>query len=50
MGEFIVGILLAMWVLFYLAFKMIGIVDDDGQIKKTSNEGIASWIEKKLKK
>lgn len=35
--------------LLYFVFKIIGSVDDDGEIKKTANAGIASWIQRWLK-
>ena len=48
-GEHFFGVVLAMVVLLAFAFKMIAAVDDDGEIKKTANLGLAAWIARWLK-
>lgn len=48
-GEHFICFLLAMWLLCYLVFKLGTVVDDDGSLKKRTNEGIASWIERMFK-
>lgn len=49
LGEHAFYVLLAAFALVWLAFKAITIVDDDGEVKKTANEGLAEWIRRWLK-
>lgn len=48
-GEHAFYVLLAAFALVWLAIKAIAIVDDDGTVKKTANEGFAEWIRRWLK-
>jgi hypothetical protein len=40
---------LTFWLVVLLAIKLLRTVDDDGEIKKTANNGLAAWIEQRFK-
>lgn len=48
-GEYLWFTFLAGCVLLFVAVKIIAVIDDDGEIKKTANEGLAAWITRWLK-
>ncbi len=48
-GDHAIEVFFAMCALVYIVSRIATTVDDDGQIKKTVNEGIASWIRRLLK-
>jgi len=43
-GEHFFNVMLAVIVLLVFAVKILAAVDDDGEVKKTANEGLAAWI------
>jgi hypothetical protein len=49
LGEHCFNLMLAMFLLLFFAFKILTVLDDDGEIKKKANEGIAAWITRWLK-
>jgi hypothetical protein len=49
-GDFFVdGILMACLMVFAF-YKIFGTIDHDGEIKKTANKGIATWLDKLFQK
>ncbi len=49
LGEHCFNLMLAMCLLLAFVVKILTAIDDDGEIKKKANEGIASWITRWLK-
>ena len=49
LGEHFFNLMLAMFLLLFFAFKILTALDDDGEIKKTASQGLASWITRWLK-
>jgi hypothetical protein len=48
-GDHAIEVFFAICALVYIARRITTAVDDDGQVKKTLNEGIASCIRRMLK-
>ena len=48
-GEHAFYVFLAMCALVWIAFKVVVIADDDGEVRKTANDGLAAWIRRWLK-
>jgi hypothetical protein len=48
-GEHALGVLFAMAVLMYFAFKLLTTIDDDGEIRKTAKAGFAQRFSKLFK-
>jgi hypothetical protein len=44
-GEHALGAFFAAWALVLIAIRFIRSVDDDGEVQKTANEGLAGWIQ-----
>ncbi len=44
LGEHAVMLLLAVSALLWLIGKAITMIDDDGEVRKKANEGLADWI------
>jgi hypothetical protein len=40
---------ITVWLFVLLAIKLVRTVDDDGEIKKSANNGLAAWIEQRFK-
>ncbi len=49
LGEHFVNLMLAMFLLLFFIFTILTAIDDDGEIKKKANEGLAAWITRWLK-
>jgi hypothetical protein len=49
LGEHFFNLMLAMFLLVAFAVKILTTIDDDGEIKKKANEGLAAWITRWLK-
>jgi hypothetical protein len=47
-GEHAIWVFFAAWALVLIAIKIIGTIDDDGQVKKTANERLAEWIRRRF--
>lgn len=48
-GEHVFWTFCAVCALLAFAVKLIGAIDDDGEVKKAANEGIAGWIRRLFK-
>jgi hypothetical protein len=48
-GEHLWLAFLAAWVLLFVVIKIVSVIDADGEIKKTANQGLAEWIKRRLK-
>jgi hypothetical protein len=48
-GQYLCFMLITVWLFVLMAVKLLRVVDDDGEIKKTANNGLAAWIERMFK-
>ncbi len=48
-GQYLWFMFITVWLFVLLAIKLLRTVDDDGEIKKTANNGLAAWIEQLFK-
>ena len=49
LGDWLIGLIIGGFLFLYFVVKVARAVDDDGQIGKTTGEGIASCIERLFK-
>ena len=49
-GGFLCSMVVVVWLFTYMAIRLIRTIDDDGEVSKTANNGLAAWIEKMCKK
>ena len=48
-GEWLIGLVVGVFLFVTFVVKVVAAVDDDGEIKKTAGDGIASCIERLFK-
>ncbi len=49
LGEHLFNLMFALFLLLFFVVKILTALDDDGEIKKTASQGVASWITRWLK-
>jgi hypothetical protein len=49
MGDFLINLLIGGCILMYFVGKVVRVVDDGGEIKKTANDGFAACIKRLFK-
>jgi hypothetical protein len=47
--EIAFNLVLTIFLLLFCVIKLLGSIDDDGEITKTAKKGLAGWIERWMK-